>query len=42
MSKYNEEEQLNKYFQDKIQKKEIDTLIIKLKEIIVFLESIDK
>lgn len=42
MSKYNEEEQLNKYFQDKIQKKERDILIIKLKEIIVFLESIDK
>jgi len=42
MSKYNEEEQLNKYFHDKIQKKEIDILIIKLKEIIVFLESIDK
>jgi len=42
MSKYSEEEQLNQYFKDKIQKKEIDILIIKLKEIIIFLESIDK
>tara|TARA_R110002167_G_scaffold104110_1_gene268613 strand:- start:970 stop:1098 length:129 start_codon:yes stop_codon:yes gene_type:complete len=42
MSKYSEEEQLNQYFKDKVQKKEIDILIIKLKEIIIFLESIDK
>lgn len=42
MSKYSEEEQLNQYFKDKVQKKEIDILIIKLREIIIFLESIDK
>tara|TARA_R110002153_G_scaffold62397_1_gene167858 strand:- start:802 stop:930 length:129 start_codon:yes stop_codon:yes gene_type:complete len=42
MSKYSEEEQLNQYFKDKVQKKEINILIIKLREIIIFLESIDK